>query len=88
MPGWTKLGKVMGLEAIRTRRPKMPSNNPATAPMAAKPTFGKKLAPQSQAARSQSHAQRDLSLPRFRTRQQKIRNIGAGDQQHERNSTQ
>src|ERR1700691_494168 len=51
-------------------------------------TFGEKLAPQSQPSRSQSHAQRNLSLPRFGTRQQKVRNIGAGNQEYESHSAQ
>ena len=46
-------------------------------------TFGEQLAGQTAATGSQRATDRDLSLPRRRSREQQVRDVDAGDEQHE-----
>ena len=77
-------GMASGLVATSRRRPASASPTPAAAPASERMrALGDELDEQAAAARAERGADRELLLPRLRSREQQVGEVRAGDEQHE-----
>ena len=75
---------LSGLAASSARRPPNPTAAPSAPPTSASSdALGQELPEQPPSAGAERRADRELPLPRLGAREDQIRQIGAGDEQHE-----